>query len=63
MNCKNCKLFYTAKFNHFTGYCRETDRYVSGLETNCPCIKNLTKFESFLLKLKKILYKLNKSFN
>ena len=63
MNCKNCKIFYTDSFNHFTGYCKQTDRFCSGHEKDCPCGQNLTKLEKILLEVKDVFFKINKTIN
>lgn len=63
MNCKKCKLFYTENFNHFTGYCKETDRYISGIEMDCPCGKKLSVMEKALLRLSHWFDKINGKFN
>lgn len=59
MDCKKCLLFYTENFNHFTGYCKETDRYVSGIEKDCPCGKKLKLFDKVLLKMENLFNKIN----
>lgn len=59
MDCKKCLLFYTENFNHFTGYYKETDRYVSGIEKDCPCGKKLKLFDKVLLKMENLFNKIN----
>lgn len=56
--CSDCKIFYTDSFNSFTNYCRETDTYVSPLQSDCPCKKKLKGADKFKILISNICQKL-----
>lgn len=43
MKCSDCRYFYTKRYNHFTGYCKEIDRYDSMQHLRCPFEKKLER--------------------
>jgi len=62
MNCSGCRIFYTERYNHFTGYCKEIDRYDSMQLLLCPSEKKLSGKDKVVLKLMK-LFHVNKKLN
>lgn len=56
MNCSGCRTFYTDRYNQFTGYCKEIDRYDSMQILRCPFKKKLNVKDKMMLKLMKLFH-------
>lgn len=54
MNCSDCRYFYTERYNHYTGYCKQIDRYDSMQLLRCPFEKKLSGKDKMMLKLMKL---------
>lgn len=51
MICKECKIYYTKDFSHFSNYCKQTDRFITMNNFNCPVKIPLNRLDRFKIKI------------
>lgn len=51
MFCEKCKVYYTNDFSHFSNYCRQTDRFITMNNFECPAKIPLNHLDRFKIKI------------